>query len=224
MMKTAPSEAQSQSENDTKFSKSVQDLKELCSQLHYAADSYQSTFLNSNHKQLVLKNTKEYIHNALVTVADHLRSVSANLDHHLSKTGSVYQTEVKINIMNQKLLTVQDYCHKIALAKVSERGSNRIYNSRYIKPPVSDSFKTKEYDKFKIDEEVPLFMYTCNNYKTSSLLNDSTSIFPVRDNLSVQPRSESFQLQDTSKSRRGHLFIKSRPYNKMLLLGGSRRI
>ncbi|KAJ0918393.1 putative ABI family protein [Helianthus annuus] len=43
---------QSESENDTKFCKSLQDLNDLCSQLHFAADSYQSTFLNSNQKQL----------------------------------------------------------------------------------------------------------------------------------------------------------------------------
>ncbi|KAF5805319.1 putative ABI family protein [Helianthus annuus] len=125
---------QSESENDTKFCKSLQDLNDLCSQLHFAADSYQSTFLNSNQKQLVLNNTKEYIQNALVTVVDHLGSVSANLDHHLSKTVSIHQAEVKINILNQKLLTCQDYSHKIALAKVSERENHPKHNSRYIKP------------------------------------------------------------------------------------------
>ncbi|KAK1421013.1 hypothetical protein QVD17_23051 [Tagetes erecta] len=214
----------SESENDTKFCKSLQDLKDLCSQLHHAADSYQSSFLNSNQKQLVIKNTKEYIHSAVVTVVDHLGTVSSNLDHHLSKTGSIYQTEVKLNILNQKLLTCQDYSHKIALAKVSEREYNPKYNSRYIKPPVSDGLKLKECEEFKVDEEVPLFLYTCIRHKPSSPLDDSKSMFPVRDNLSVQPRSESFQLQDKSKSRRGLLFIKSRPNSEMLSLRGCRRI
>ncbi|KAK9055052.1 hypothetical protein SSX86_026132 [Deinandra increscens subsp. villosa] len=190
---------QSESENDTKFCKSLQDLKDLCSQLHHAADSYQSTFLNSNRKQLVLKNTKEYIHSALVTVVDHLGSVSANLDHHLSTTGSIFETGVKINILNQKLLTCQDYSHKIALAKVSERENYPKYNSRYLKPPVSDILKRKEIDEFKVDDEVPLFLYTCNHYKSSSLLKDTKSILPVRDNLSVQPTSESFHLQGFRK-------------------------
>ncbi|KAI3801926.1 hypothetical protein L1987_30044 [Smallanthus sonchifolius] len=176
---------------------------------------------NSANLFKVLKNTKEYIHNALVTVVDHLGSVSANLDQHLSKTGSIYQTEVKINILNQKLLTCQDYSHKIALAKVSERENNPKYNSRYIKP---HELKLKEYDELKVDEEVPLFLYTCHNYKPSSLHEVSKSMLAVRDNLSVQPRSESFQLQDKSKSRRGLLFIKSRHNSEMLLLGGSRRI
>ncbi|KAL8237066.1 hypothetical protein R6Q59_018147 [Mikania micrantha] len=200
---------QYESENDTKFCKSLQDLKDLCSQLHHAADSYQSTFLNSDRKQLVLKNTKEYIHSAFVTVVDHLGSVSTNLDHHLSKTGSVYQAEVKIKTLSQKLLTCQDYSHKIALAKVSERENKPKYNSRYIKPPLSDVFKVEECDEFKVDEEVPLFLYTCNHYKPYLLLEGSKSFLPVRDNLSVQSRSESFQLQDKSKTRRGLLDIKS---------------
>ncbi|KVI11590.1 hypothetical protein Ccrd_009993 [Cynara cardunculus var. scolymus] len=129
---------QTETENDNNFNKSLQDLKDLCSQLHFAADSYQSTFLNSNQKQLVVKNTKEYVRNALVTMVDHLGSVSANLDQHLSKAGSIYQTQVKINFLNQvlgcKLLTCQDYSHKIAVAKVSCREDYLKYNSRYIKP------------------------------------------------------------------------------------------
>ncbi|KAI3513748.1 hypothetical protein L1887_11876 [Cichorium endivia] len=234
--------SKSELENDTKFKKSLEELKGLCSQLHHAADSYESTFLNSNQKQLVVKNTKEYISNALVTVVDHLGSVSANLDHRLSKTASIHQTEVKINFLNQKLMTCQDYSHKIALAKVSSRENIMRYNSRYIKPPISDvlnlnqSFRESESvvgmknmngnNEFKVDEEVPLFLYTCNGYKPSLMLKCSSSIpvLPVRDSLSVQPKSQTFQLQDKSKSRRGMLFMKSRPNNEILSVGGSRRI
>ncbi|GJY87680.1 probable protein ABIL5 isoform X2, partial [Tanacetum coccineum] len=75
-------------ENDTKFNKSLHGLKDLCAQLHHAADSYQSSFLNSNQKQLVIKDTKEYVCRALVTVVDHLGYVSAKLDQHLSKVDS----------------------------------------------------------------------------------------------------------------------------------------
>nr|KAJ0189444.1 hypothetical protein LSAT_V11C800426880 [Lactuca sativa] len=235
---------QSESENETTFKKSLQELKDLCSQLHHAADSYQSTFLNSNQKQLVVKNTKEYIQSALVTVVDHLGSVSANLDHHLSKTCSINQTEVKINFLNQKLLTCQDYSHKIALAKVSSRENLLRYNSRYIKPltfesavsnvlKLNQSFRESESrisakdikgnDEFKVDEEVPLFLYTCNSYKPLCS-SSSIRVFPVRDSLSVQPKSQSFQLQDKSKNRRGVLFMKSRPNNEILSVCGSRRI
>ncbi|KAI3771488.1 hypothetical protein L6452_02653 [Arctium lappa] len=257
-MKTSnPSEdhkhPQLESESDIRFNKSLQDLKDLCSQLHFAADSYHSTFLNSNQKQLVVKNTKEYVRNALVTVVDHLGSVSSNLDHHLSKAGSIYQTEVKINFLNQKLLTCQDYSHKIALAKVSSREDNLKYNSRYIKPPVSDVLKLNESlrfsayrfpdilrvfawsqitakarnreDEFKVDEEVPLFLYTCNSYKPSLPLESSVSVpvLAVRDKLSVQPKPQSFQLLDKGKSRRGMLFTKSRRNNDILSIGGSQR-
>ncbi|KAJ9548714.1 hypothetical protein OSB04_021257 [Centaurea solstitialis] len=222
---------QTESENDNRFNKSLQDLKDLCSQLHFAADSYQSTFLNSNQKQLVVKNTKEYVRNALVTVVDHLGSVSANLDRQLSKAGSIYQTEIKINFLNQKLLSCQDYSHKIAVAKVSSREDYLKYNSRYIKPPVSDvlklnqSLRNSKDDEFKVDEEVPLFLYTCNNYKPSLLLQSSSSlpVLAVHDKLSVQPKPQSFQLLDKGKSRRGLLFTKSRRNNEILSVGGSQR-
>ncbi|XP_024965721.1 probable protein ABIL5 [Cynara cardunculus var. scolymus] len=222
---------QTETENDNNFNKSLQDLKDLCSQLHFAADSYQSTFLNSNQKQLVVKNTKEYVRNALVTMVDHLGSVSANLDQHLSKAGSIYQTQVKINFLNQKLLTCQDYSHKIAVAKVSCREDYLKYNSRYIKPPVSNvlklnqSFRNRD-DEFKVDEEVPLFLYTCNRYKPSLLLESSTSVpvLAVRDKLSVQSKPQSFQLLNKGKSRRGMLFTKSRRNNEILSVDGSQRI
>nr|GEX03132.1 hypothetical protein [Tanacetum cinerariifolium] len=214
-----------ESENDTKFNKSLHGLKDLCAQLHHAADSYQSSFLNSNQKQLVIKDTKEYVYRALVTVVDHLGSVSAKLDQHLSKVDSIYQTDAKLSLLNLKLLTCQDYSHKIARAKVSKRENNLKYNSRYIKPSISDVLKQNEsfsepkcgkVDKsanenheFKVDEEVPLFLYTCNHYKASSLLEASKSVLPVRDHLALQPKSECFQLQGhqaeegTSRKRLG---------------------
>ncbi|PWA34936.1 hypothetical protein CTI12_AA614300 [Artemisia annua] len=208
-----------ESENDTKFSKSLQGLKDLCSQLHHAADSYQSSFLNSNRKQLVIKDTKEYVCSALVTVVDHLGSVSAKLDQHLSKADSIYQTDAKLSLLNLKLLTCQDYSHKIARAKVSERENNlNEPNSGKVAKAVNEN------PEFNVDEEVPLFLYTCNRYKPSSLLEASKSVLPVRDNLALQPKSECFQLQDKSKSRRGLLFMKSRRHNEILSVGGSRRI
>ncbi|KAJ0766534.1 hypothetical protein HanLR1_Chr03g0078681 [Helianthus annuus] len=38
--------------NHSKFSKSLQELKDLCSQLHAAAGYCESNFLSSNHKSL----------------------------------------------------------------------------------------------------------------------------------------------------------------------------
>ncbi|GJW57913.1 probable protein ABIL5 isoform X2 [Tanacetum coccineum] len=183
-------------------------LKDLCAQLHHAADSYQSSFLSSNQKQLVIKDTKEYVCRALVTVVDHLGYVSAKLDQHLSKVDSIYQTDAKLSLLN--LVTISDVLKQ---------------NESFSEPKCGKVAKSvNEKHEFKVDEEVPLFLYTCNRYKPSSLLEASKSVVPVRDNLALQPKSEFFQLPDKSKSRRGLLFMKSRRYNEIFSVGGSRRI
>ncbi|KAJ0799777.1 putative ABI family protein [Helianthus annuus] len=225
----------------SKFSKSLQELKDLCSQLHAAAGYCESNFLSSNHKNLVVENTKEYVCRAVVAVVDHLGSVSANLDHYISEaeTDTISQTEVRIDLLKQKLFTCQEYSDKLALAKIAWRSEIPRYNSRYLKPPVSDVLiqntgseivanTENNKQRFKIDEEVPLFFYTCI-YKSSSQYRDSKnddnakvslslSALPVRDNLSIQakPQAVSFQLQEKHKSRRGALFRKSMTSNEIL--------
>ncbi|XP_076936828.1 putative protein ABIL5 [Bidens hawaiensis] len=166
-------------QNHSKFSKSLQELKDLCSQLHAAAGYCESSFLNSNNKHLVVESTKEYVCRAVVAVVDHLGSVSANLDHHISEAelDTISQSEVRINLLKQKLCISQEYSDKLALAKLTWRPNIPRYNSRYLKPPVSDVLiqnsrseivANTENNKhgFKIDEEVPLFFYTCI-YKSS---------------------------------------------------------
>lgn len=49
----------------------------------------------------VIENTKEYLCRAIVTVVDHLGSVSANLEHQLSETDSVSETELRMNNLKQ---------------------------------------------------------------------------------------------------------------------------
>ncbi|KAI3805643.1 hypothetical protein L1987_28203 [Smallanthus sonchifolius] len=230
--------------NHSKFTKSLQELKDLCSQLHAAAGYCESTFLNSKHKHLVVENTKEYVCRAVVAVVDHLGSVSTNLDHHISEaeTDTISQTEVKIDLLKQKLFICQEYSDKLALAKLTWRVEVPRYNSRYLKPPVSDVLiqnsgseivanPVNNKNGFKIDEEVPLFFYTCIHKSSSSQSGESTSenndkrivplslsALPVRDNLSNQlkPQGLSFQLQEKRMSRRGTLFRKSMTSNEIL--------
>lgn len=48
-----------------------------------------------------MENTKEYLCRAVVTVVDHLGSVSANLDDRLSNDFAVSETEFRINGLKQ---------------------------------------------------------------------------------------------------------------------------
>ncbi|GKA45498.1 ABI family protein [Tanacetum coccineum] len=245
--------SQNEPQQFSKFTTSIQELKDLCSQLHAAAGYCETTFLNSKHKHLVVENTKEYVCRAVVAVVDHLGSVSANLDHHISEanTNTISQTEVKIDSLKQKISICQEYSDKLARPRLTWNVTTPRYNSRYLKPPVSDVLSRNKSLRdssgeivadsaninqgFKIDEEVPLFFYTCI-YKTpsyrfgdlASVKSDKTKdsysslsaleALPVRDNLSIRskPQALSFQLQDKRKNKRGTLFRKSLTSNEIL--------
>lgn len=49
----------------------------------------------------VVENTKEYLCRAVVTVVDHLGSVSANLECRISKTNSFSDAELRIDSLKQ---------------------------------------------------------------------------------------------------------------------------
>ncbi|KAL2500826.1 putative protein ABIL5 [Forsythia ovata] len=92
---------EAQADNATQFNNSLQELKDLSSQLHNAADYCQSTFLNAKHKGIVVENTKEYVCKAVVIIVDHLGSISSNLEYTLSKTDTVPQTQLRIDALKQ---------------------------------------------------------------------------------------------------------------------------
>ncbi|KAI8571135.1 hypothetical protein RHMOL_Rhmol01G0095000 [Rhododendron molle] len=96
-------EVKLEEDDPTRFSKSLQELKDLCSQLHYAADYCETSFVSADraHQKNVVQNTKEYLCRAVVTVVDHLGSVSANLDYRLSNDCAFSETEFRINGLKQ---------------------------------------------------------------------------------------------------------------------------
>ncbi|XAR67010.1 hypothetical protein NMG60_11013418, partial [Bertholletia excelsa] len=121
-------------DDSTHFKRSLQELKDLCSQIRYAADYCETSFVNAEQQQKVVDNTKEYLCQAVVTVIDHLGSVSANLDYELSRSNTVSQTECRIDGLKQRLITCQQYSHKLALTKFFWNTDFRSYHSRYIVP------------------------------------------------------------------------------------------
>ncbi|KAK1354760.1 putative protein ABIL1 [Heracleum sosnowskyi] len=129
-------EAEAEADELMCFDKSLQELKDLRSQLHNAADYCQATFRNATHKHMVTYNTKEYLCQAIVTVVDHLGSAAANLNQQVSETDSVSETETSINTLKQKLATCQQYSQKLALHKVSWHADFPRYHSRYIMQPM----------------------------------------------------------------------------------------
>ncbi|THF94956.1 hypothetical protein TEA_010836 [Camellia sinensis var. sinensis] len=95
----------------TGFDKSLKELKDLCSQLHYAADYCEASFINAEsvHKNMVMENTKEYLSKAVVTVVDHLGSVAANLDYQISQDNSVSETEKSVTQVAAKTISLNEF-------------------------------------------------------------------------------------------------------------------
>ncbi|KAF8407063.1 hypothetical protein HHK36_006188 [Tetracentron sinense] len=165
-----------------------EELRDLRSQLHYAADYCEMAFFKAKQKKMVMENTKEYICRAVVTVVDHLGSASANLESRLSQNNEFSETELRINCLKQKLLLCEQYTHKLDLNNVRWDANYPRYHPRYIsaiRNPEKSNGVLREADdsvaadimyKYKLDkkEEVPLFLYTTYAQKPS-LAKISTS-------------------------------------------------
>ncbi|CAL5400267.1 unnamed protein product [Camellia sinensis] len=224
----------------TGFDKSLKELKDLCSQLHYAADYCEASFINAEsvHKNMVMENTKEYLSKAVVTVVDHLGSVAANLDYQISQDNSVSETEFRINGLKQRLVTCQQYSHKLALTRLCWNAKFPRFHPRYIFPPMPDlkrsievsrksvtqvAAKTVSLNEFEAEEEAPLFLYTCDHKPNSGLDTvdaDSASVLPVRDGLSMLPKARNpFHFENTRKIKRTILSWKLKHHNDIFSFG-----
>ncbi|KAL2500857.1 putative protein ABIL5 [Forsythia ovata] len=162
-----------------------QEMKDLSSQLHNAADYCQSTFLNAKHKGIVVENTKEYVCKAVVIIVDHLGSISSNLEYTLSKTDTVPQTQLRIDALKQRLLTCQQYSHKLAQTNIYWNADFQRYHCRYISTTADSATKNQESSTRKIDES-----------PNPGLL--------VGDGLSILPKAEqtNFHFQKAPKVKR----------------------
>ncbi|KAF5183737.1 Abil1 [Thalictrum thalictroides] len=161
-------------DENARFDKSLLELKELSSQLHYAAKYCENSFLKSKEKKMVMENTKEYICRALVTVVDHLGSVSANLESQLLGKQQFFDSEHRMICLQQRLSTCQEYTQKLTLSRLCQSDNLRKHHTRYISLPTSDIEKSsnvsREVDdsldpkttlKYSLDatKEIPLFLY-----------------------------------------------------------------
>ncbi|KAL2321279.1 hypothetical protein Fmac_030248 [Flemingia macrophylla] len=222
-------EAEAEEEKDMRFHKSLQELRELQSQLHQAADYCETTFLKSEVKKDVVENTKEYICRAMVTVVDHVGNVSANLEGLVSQTNEFYGAESRIQCLKQRLFSCEQYADKLALTQMRWREKVPRFHSRYLSsPPIlerSSSEKlrdsktedhSKKEDKLILEkqDDLPLFLYTQKvhadkNLKPTSVTtlskhNNLTMVVPARDGLSVLTKvsNPTFHFQGSPKVTR----------------------
>ncbi|XP_011655458.1 probable protein ABIL5 isoform X2 [Cucumis sativus] len=126
--------AEAEAEEATRFQNGLLELKGLRSQLHQAADYCETTFLKTKEKNEVVENTKEYVCRAMVTVVDHLGNVTSNLERCISQTNAFNEVELRLNCLNQRLLSCKQYAQKLELSRLRWSEILPRYHPRYVSP------------------------------------------------------------------------------------------
>ncbi|KAI0522948.1 hypothetical protein KFK09_005337 [Dendrobium nobile] len=120
------------------FKKSLQELKHLSSQLHHAANHFQSAACRNqegaSQRKLVLKSTRKYICEAIVTVVDHLGSVSYELENKFQVNKEVSEVEQRIECLAQRILTCQQYALTLDLSNIRWNFNFPRHHQHYISP------------------------------------------------------------------------------------------
>ncbi|KAF8034352.1 hypothetical protein BT93_C0602 [Corymbia citriodora subsp. variegata] len=223
-----------ESRDVVRFDKSLRELKDLRSQLHFAADYCESTFLNAEEKKTIVDNTKEYVCRALVTVVDHLGNVSANLNCRISDACEFSNAELRINCLKQRLLSCEEYSNRLASTGVQWDPVLPRHSPRYLLTAITNverpkevrrgsdtkTLKAGENRELKTEEDGPLFLYTHTNKPSlrKSLAapadgrktDANLSIVSVRDGLSILSKS----LDPTFHFQGGPKFGRSTPNRK----------
>lgn len=214
-----------ESDDVVRFDKSIRELKNLRSQLHFAADYCESTFLNAEEKKIVVDNTKEYICKAMVTVVDHLGTVSTNLNCRISNACEFSNTELRINCLKQRLVLCGEYVSKLGLTGVKWNAVLPTNSPRYLLTSIKNVEGSKEVrrdsgnqtpeagenQEFKTEEGLQLFLFA-HTSKPSLAKNlraqadgrkaDANSpIVPIRDGQSILSKTSNpiFHFQGAPK-------------------------
>ncbi|XP_010261432.1 PREDICTED: protein ABIL1 isoform X2 [Nelumbo nucifera] len=122
-------------ERSKSFVKALQELKNLRPQLYSAAEYCEKSYLNSEQKQMVLDNLKDYAVRALVNAVDHLGTVAYKLtDLFEQQTLEVSTMELKVSCLDQQLLTCQIYMDKEGLRQQQLLAFIPRHHKHYILP------------------------------------------------------------------------------------------
>lgn len=204
--------------DDEHFDKSLQELRDLRSQLHNAAEYCESTFSQAKEKKDVVENTKEYVCRAMVTLVDHFGCVSDSLNSLISHTNSFSDAELRLNSLKQRFLLSEQYSHKLALNRLQLREMIPRLHPHYLSTPIRDaeksvkdsrdarnevkSTKTIDKDVFGKEDDMPLFVYAFSHKAALSKgETNSALLLPVQEGLSILSKSPnpSFYFQEKRK-------------------------
>ncbi|XP_065850119.1 probable protein ABIL5 [Euphorbia lathyris] len=224
LQKNSPEE---QPQNPMRFHNSLQELRDLRSQLHCAADYWEATFLRPGEKKTVVEeNTKEYICRAVVALVDHIGCVSTNLNHSISQTNQFSEAQLRIDTLKQRLLLCEQYAQRLALGRVRWAANLPKFHRRYLSTQITGFDKSEEenirdpntpgsvkmiYKHGYEAEDLPFMLYTYP--EKPSLTRQASSNSPsVRDGISILSKGSNSKFhfqQNSEKHGRYKLFRKS---------------
>ncbi|RYR02583.1 hypothetical protein Ahy_B06g081380 isoform B [Arachis hypogaea] len=188
-------------ERSKNFVFALQELKNLRPQLYSAAEYCEKSYLNSDHKQMVLDNLKDYAVRALVNAVDHLGTVAYKLTDLLDQqTLDVSTMDLKISTLNQRLLTCKIYTDKEGLRQQQLLAFIPRHHKHYILPNHVNR-KVHFSPRNKMDARQ-------NQIQTRNRLQSSGT--PVAKTLSWHLASET---KSTLKKRTSHASAKTKDPN-----------
>ncbi|XP_051131636.1 probable protein ABIL5 isoform X2 [Andrographis paniculata] len=186
-----------------KFRKSLKELRVLSSQLYHIADYCETAFGRSRNKRLIVEGAKKYASEAVVTVVDHLGSISASLELTISRSNPVPDAQRRIDSLNQRIWTCQDQFHKVALARFRWHAELSRFHHRYISLPICSpaTMSSASRDPGKDGDAFSCKNHLLRNFKAEE---DNKVLVPVQDvGIQTLPRLEisKFRLQENPKSK-----------------------
>lgn len=127
-----------------RFKQSLMELKDLSSQLYRAADYCEKSFLKTNQKKTLLENTKSYVCEVIVTVVDHLGTVSSNIEQRFNTYNNASRTEHRINCLRQRILSCQQYTFGLDISSLLLSAKFSRHQCRYVLPATSTNLQKAE--------------------------------------------------------------------------------
>ncbi|KAL6534775.1 hypothetical protein OROGR_013450 [Orobanche gracilis] len=122
-------------ERSKSFVTALQELKNLRPQLYSAADYCENSYLNSEQKQMVLDNLKDYTIRTLVNAIDHLGTVAYKLSDILEQqTPDISSMDLRVTCLNQRIRTCQTYTEKQGLREQQVLDIFPRHHKHYILP------------------------------------------------------------------------------------------
>ncbi|GAB2223513.1 hypothetical protein Droror1_Dr00017654 [Drosera rotundifolia] len=143
------------------FKESLEDLKNLRTQLYSAAEYFERSYTNNEQKQIVVNALKDFAVKAIVNTIDHLGSMTYKINDLLDeKVKEVNGTEFRVSSIEQRLRTCKEYTDREVMAQQSSFIDAPGHHKRYTLP-VGETLNGKSTPKPKgsnLDEDDwPLF-------------------------------------------------------------------